>query len=69
MYLVFEIQTNGDVITTLTYQYNDINIAEQKYYYILAAAAVSNLDVHAAVIMDCTGTVLKNSVYDRRNKV
>ena len=67
MYLVVEIQTNGSTISTLNYQYDSLNLAEQKYYLILAAAAVSTLDVHAALIMDCRGVILKNSFYDRRN--
>lgn len=66
MYLVIEIQTQDKKVSTLTYQYDDLGLAEQKYYLILAAAAVSSLDVHAAIIMDCRGVVLKNYFYDRR---
>lgn len=69
MYLVVEIQTAGGKVSTLTYQYEQIELAEQKYYTILAAAAVSSLDVHAAMILDCCGNVLKNEFYDRRTGV
>lgn len=66
MFLVIEIQTAGETISTLTYQYEQIEQAEQKYYTILAAAAVSSLDVHAAMILDCRGVTIKNEFYDRR---
>ena len=64
MYLVIEIQTNDGVVSTLNYQYDDIHLAEQKYYLILSAAAVSTIDVHAAMIIDPRGTVLKNDFYE-----
>lgn len=65
MYLVVEIQTSDGKISTLNYQFDALNLAEQKYYAILSAAAVSSLDVHAAMIMDNRGTVIKNEFYDR----
>ena len=65
MYLVIELQTSNGQISTLNYQFNDIRLAEQKYYSILSAAAVSTIDVHAAMIIDAKGTVLKNDYYER----
>ena len=65
MYLVIELQTSNGQISTLNYQFNDIRLAEQKYYSILSAAAVSTIDVHAALIIDAKGTVLKNDYYER----
>lgn len=64
MYLVIEIQTSGGKISTLNYQFDALNLAEQKYYSILSAAAVSSIDVHAAMIVDNRGVVLKNDFYD-----
>jgi hypothetical protein len=64
MYLVIELQTSNGQISTLNYQYDDIRLAEQKYYLILSAAAVSTIDVHAAMIVDSKGTVLKNEYYE-----
>lgn len=69
MYLVVEIQTSSGKISTLNYQFDALNLAEQKYYAILSAAAVSTIDVHAAMILDCCGNVLKNEFYDRRTGV
>lgn len=67
MYLVVEMQTQNGKVSTLNYQYDNMSQAESKYFAILSAAAVSNLDVHAAIIMDCRGVVLKNYFYDRRS--
>lgn len=63
MYIVIEMQTNAGVTSTLTYQFDTIALAEQKYYYILAAATVSEVDIHAAIIMDQRGCVIKNDYY------
>lgn len=62
-YLVIEIQTNGGVMSTLTYQFDALPLAEQKYYLILSSAAVSEIDVHAAMIVDENGFVIKNNSY------
>lgn len=62
-YIVIEIQTNNGTVNTLTYQYTDIAQANSKYYTILAAAAVSNLDAHAAVILDENGYLVRNESF------
>ena len=56
MYIVIEIQTNpngtvGNIVTA----YATKDLAFQKFHTILAAAAVSSLPVHAAVILDNKG--------------
>lgn len=64
MYLVIEIQTTAGKISTLNYQYDKPNLAEQKYYQILSVATVSSVDVHAVMLVDNRGVVLKNDFYD-----
>ena len=64
MYIVIEIQTSvSGSVSTLTWQYDEIQSAEAKYHSILAAAAVSSLPTHAAVIMTNAGTVVKSEFY------
>lgn len=64
MYIVIELQTNADgVVANLVYQYDDLNAAESKFHSILAAAAVSSLPVHAAVILTNAGTLVKSEYY------
>ena len=60
-YLVVEIQTyqNGNV-GVLINDYDSIEQANNKYYTILAAAAISELPQHAAVMFDNAGGVIKS---------
>ena len=52
-YIVIEIQMNeAGTTSTITTAYSDMNIALQSYYTILAAAAVSALPVHGAMVMN-----------------
>lgn len=58
MFIVIEIQTDGSVATIVN-QYATINEAEAKFHQILAAAAVSSVPVHAAVILSNTGSLVR----------
>ena len=52
-YIVIEMQTNDKGETgVIPVAYEDLNLARQKYHTILAAAAMSELPVHGAVILD-----------------
>lgn len=67
MYIVMEIQKNGEVISTLVTTYSTKNEAEQKYHQILSAAAVSSVDIHSAVMLTETGERLKSESYNHIN--
>lgn len=62
--IIIEIQhyNNGrtDCITTTHASSSE---AEQKYHTVLAAAAVSNVDVHSAVMLDDMGNRIKGESY------
>lgn len=60
MYIVMEIQKNNDQISTLVNTYDNINQAKNKYYTILAHAAVSQIDKHSASILNEKGLSLFN---------
>lgn len=63
-YIVLELQTNTDgTVGNLVYSFADRNQAEQKYHTILAAAAVSNLPKHAAIILADDGRSLMYQCY------
>ena len=62
MFVVLEIQA-GETIATIVNSYEDRLLAEQKYHQILAAAAVSNVPKHSAVLMTDEGVRIKNEVY------
>jgi len=63
-YLVLELQTTNGVTSSLTYQFNELPLAEQKYYLTLASAAISEVDVHSAVLLNEVGETLKFDSYN-----
>lgn len=62
MYIVIEIQTSTQVATIVT-SHSNRNEAEQKYHQILAAAAVSAVPKHGAVMLTDEGVRLKGECY------
>ncbi len=68
-YIVIELQTTGGVTNSISTQYANISEAEQKYHQILSYAAVSSVDIHAAVIIDPSGNLIKNDVYRHTQEV
>ena len=63
-YLVVELQTYADgTCGSLKDQFSDLSLAEQKYHQVLAAAAVSQCPLHAAVLLDFSGRLLKREQY------
>lgn len=67
MFIVIEIQkaTADATPALLTNVYNDEETALQQYFTILAAAAVSNLALHSAVLMTPDGNVLRCESFGR----
>ena len=62
MYIVIELQTTTKT-AVLTSTYDDLAKAYQKYYTILAAAAVSSVPCHTAVILTETGAVVESKTF------
>lgn len=64
MYIVIELQKNAEgVVSNIVTSHNTKEEAESKYYSILAAAAVSNIPVHSAIIVSEDGFPVKNNCY------
>ena len=63
MYIVIEIQTNGESTATIVNSYGSRALAEQQYHTILAAAAVSNVQIHAATMLAADGRELMHQAY------
>lgn len=61
--IVLEIQKNTDSAATIATYYADPAKAENKYHTILAAAAVSSVPVHSAVLMYDNGSIAKRESY------
>ena len=58
MFIVIEIQVNKGVVSTLTYQFTELNEAYAKFHTVLSYAAVSSVEVHTALILSETGTTI-----------
>lgn len=64
MYIVIELQTDASGgVGNLVYKYDSRDEAENKYHSILAAAAISSLPVHAAVMLTNAGTLVRSEYY------
>lgn len=63
-WVVVEIQSYADGTTgILSDSYGELNAAWQKYYTVLAAAAVSNVTVHTAIIMSYDGRPIESKCF------
>ena len=63
-YIVMEIQTNATgTVGNLVNAYDTQNAAESQYHTVLAAAAISQLPEHAAVLMTSRGQLLETKWY------
>ena len=63
-YLVIELQTNNDNVSTVVTQHDTLPEAEQKYHQVLMYAAVSNIEYHGAMLMNSQGAVYKQECYN-----
>lgn len=64
MYLVVELQTTGNQTANIATAYESREQADSKFHTILASAAISQVPVHAAVILDEHGDILANGSYE-----
>lgn len=61
MYIVLEIQTYDDgTVGMINTAFEDQNLAKNKYYSVLAAAAISGLPKHTAVLLNEEGISLRH---------
>ncbi len=64
MYIVIELQKNPEgVVSNIVTSHNTLAEAESKFYSILAAAAVTTVPVHSAVIVSEEGFPVANKCY------
>lgn len=65
-YIVMEIQVNGDSVGVITNSFTDRNQAESSYHTILAAAAISTIERHTAVMLTDRGQTIYSQSYDHK---
>lgn len=63
MFTVIELQTINGVTSSIVTNHSSENEAYQKYHQILSFAAVSEVDIHSACVLNEYGNVLKNEFY------
>ena len=63
MYIVIELQTNGGQTTNIVTSHATREAAESQYHTVLAAAAVSSVEKHAATIITEEGFQLMYQCY------
>ena len=65
MYILQEMQTTGNQTALTPVQtFTDKNAAESAYHSVLASAAISKVPVHAVVLMDEHGNVVRREFYE-----
>ena len=63
-YVVMELQTNGETTAVVPpVSYSNKQQAEAAYHTILSAAAVSQVEKHAAVIVADNGQIVRSECY------
>ena len=67
MYIVIELQVaaNGSVANIVT-AHATVNEAYSKYHTILSAAAISQVPIHSATILNQCGILIANEFFDHR---
>ena len=65
MLTVIELQTNNGTTSVLTNSYAEESLAWQKYYQVLSFAAVSDIDIHSAAVINEEGFSIKNETFNR----
>ena len=64
-YIVLEMQTNVDgTVATLTNSYSTIEEAYNKYYTVLAYAAISTLPCHSAALTTNKGMLYESKCFE-----
>lgn len=68
MYIIVELQTNNGTTANIVTAFEDKLAAESAYHTVLAAAAISQVEIHAAVMMDEYGNQLNRAIYLHQNE-
>lgn len=68
MYIIIEIQSNGENVSTLVTVKETRNDAESVYHSVLAAAAISSVEKHSAVLLTSEGKHIMSQVYYHTNE-
>lgn len=68
VFIVIELQTTGTSVAHIVTKFTDRAKAIEKYFQILAAAVVSKVPVHTAVIMTETGQIIRAEYFKHESE-
>lgn len=68
MFVVIELQKNGDQLASIVTKYNTMNEADSKFYTVMAAAAISTVEKHACTLLTEDGLSLRNAYYEHEQE-
>ena len=63
-YIVIELQTTNGTTANIVNAFTDRNQAEAKFHQVLASAATSAVETHAAVLIAENGTCVRHEAYN-----
>ena len=63
MYIVIELQKSGNTLAHLETVHETKDEAESKFHQVLAAAAVSQVPIHSAAMLDDSGFLVRTESY------
>lgn len=68
MFVVIELQKTGNEVASIVTKHNTRNEADSKFYAVMSAAAVSNVEKHACTLLTEEGTALRNAYYEHEQE-
>ena len=68
MYILVELQTTNGQTANIVTAFADKLAAESAYHSVLASAAISQVEIHAATLLDERGNLLQREFYRHRTE-
>jgi hypothetical protein len=64
LYVVIELQKNGDSIANIVTTHETRNEADSKFFSVLSAAAISTVEKHACSLLTEDGICIRSEAYE-----
>ena len=64
LYVVIELQRNGNQLGNIVNSYDTLANAQHKFYTVAAAASISNVEQHSVVLLDDSGFLIDKISFD-----
>lgn len=67
-YIVIEFQKNNGVVSNIVTSHDTLSDAQYKFYLVAAAAAISQIEKHVAVLLDENGFQVDRILFEHTNE-